>query len=427
MNIPKNILENKNLWNYEVIQAFNELNYEGLLTKKDLSSNKEVVIKEALRFVENDKGEITEELLQINNYFYILQKNTDRFLLSSQQINKLPIQVKEKEKIAYNKEGFWLIHKFSPVGFTSQKCMSFRELIDNFAFFEHSDSAQFKLWKILVLSAYISRINVRISTEPAFGKDSIVRLLDDLMEHVGVVQKPTLAKLEYLTNNKLILVNEFVNLNNTELRDIEQYLLTIGDFSNKYQKRSRANAGFGGTEEYDTSRLSVILTYNNKDCYPEDIKYFDDAHSKQIRERFLPFKFSGKLLHAFTREITPSIMAKNNKDFYIAIARTIKYYSDDTNVRKELKEYTETELLKDFKDRWKINFETIIKFINLYSSDEKEYKRMIGLLYNCHIDYLEMVDGKGNKNLNNPFYIKNMDVTEYDVVNVEEVEESLGE
>jgi len=338
-NIGKDEQKNVSLWNYEVIQAFNEIYYRGLLTKKDLASNKEVVVKEASRFKEenvNNETVVMEEPVALNNYFFVLQKNTDRYLLQSDQVHRLPIQVRECEKIAYNKEGFNLIKKFAPVGFAPQRMMSFRHMVDNFAFFNHNNSPHFKLWKIIALTAYLSRINVRVATEPAFGKDSILRLLDDLMEHIGIVQKPTLAKLEYLTNNKVILVNEFVNLSPQETREIEQYLLTVGDFSNKYQKRSRASSTYGGTEEYDTSKLSVILTYNNLDCYPEDIKYFDEAHTKQIKERFLPFKFSGRLEHVFNREATPSELAEKHKDFYVAIARTIKYFGDENNVRREL-------------------------------------------------------------------------------------------
>lgn len=403
-HIPKEISKNSNLWNYEIIQAFNELYYDGLLTKKDLSSSKEVVIKEASVFVKKD-DEVIEDVKQINEYFFIFQKGTTRYLLKSEYISKLPIQVRDCEKIAWNKEGYQLITKFSPVGFKSERKMSFRELVDNFAFFNHANSSQFKLWKIIALTGYMSRINVRVATEPAFGKDSILRLLDDLLEHVGVIQKPTLAKLEHLTNNKLILVNEFVNLGKTETREIEQYLLPIGDFSNKYQKRSRASSMYGGSEEYDTSKLSLILAYNTKECYPEDTTYFDDAHSKQIKERFLPFKFNGKLEHSFNREMTPKEIAEKHKDFYVDIARTIKYYSDELNVKKELNPYAQLELVSEFNDRWKINFETICRFINLYANNEKEYKSMVTALYMAHVSYLEMVDGK-NKKLTGRFMIK---------------------
>lgn len=401
--------QNSSLWNYEVIQAFNDMYYQGLLTKKDLASNKELVIKEATRFVssKDDKGVdiVIEEPIGLNNYFFVFQKNTERFLLPSEHISKLPIQVREKEKIGYNKEGYSLIHRFAPVGFAPERKMSFRQVVDNFAFFNHNNPTNFKLWKIVALTAYLSRINVRIATEPAFGKDSIFRLLDDLMEHVGIVQKPTLAKLEHLTNNKVILVNEFVNLGKSESRETEQYLLPIGDFSNKYQKRSRASSTFGGSEEYDTSKLSVVLTFNNKDCYPEDTSYFDDVHSKQVKERFLPFKFSGKLEHSFNREATPNEIASANKDFYVSIARSIKYYGDALNIKKELKSYPVLEFQNEFKDRWRINFDTICRFINLYANDEKEYKKLVGGLYNSHIEYLEMVSN-GNKTLNSQFFSK---------------------
>lgn len=425
MTVLKTVQEQSSLWNYEVVQAFNELNYQGLLTKKDLMGGKELVIKECVEFItENSKDGtpiVTEKIVELNNYYFILQKNTDRFLLRSDFVSKLPIQVKSFKKVAWNKEGFKLITNLSSVGFKPEKVFSFRDVVDNFAYFKHSNSNHFKLWKIISFSAYLSRINIRVASLPSFGKDSIMRLLDDLMENIGIVQKPTLAKLEHLTNNKVILVNEFVNLGKTESRDIEQYLLPIGDFSNKYQKRSRSSSTYGGSEEYDTSKLSIMLTFNNKNCYPEDTIYFDEAHSQQVKERFLPFKFDGILEQGFMRELNPKTIAESNRQFYIDMGRSISYYKDPSNVDRECKDFKALGVESDLRNRWKISFETISRFVNLYANDEKEYHNIMKLLFNCHIDYLEMVS-KGNKTLKSEFFTKFDDGEDFSKTITESVE-----
>jgi hypothetical protein len=391
--------KNSSLWNYEVISAFNESYYKDLLTKKDVSGS-EKMIKEVVTFIKEDDN-IIEKSMLLNNYYFVLQKNNTKYLLESSYVHLLPIIIDESIKVGYNKEGYVFIQKFRPVGFRPDKVFNFRQIVDNFAYFEHSNPAHYKVWKIISLALYLSRGNIRVCSEPAFGKDSIIALLDDLVGRIGVVQKPTIAKLEYLTNNKLLLVNEFMNLNAQETRDIEQYLLTVGDFKNKYQKRSRAHASLGGSEEYDISKFSLILAFNRLEDYPDGEKiYFDFVHTNQLKERFLPLRFSGKLTHSFERQANPKILADAHKEFFVGMAKSINYYADENNVRAELKPYSSIDF--DFKDRWKINFNVVCKFINLYANNEQEYKKMVNIFYQAHIDYLSMIS-KNNHTLNRQY------------------------
>ena len=401
--ITKEETRNPSLWQYEVVAAFNDVYYDKVLTKKDIVGS-EKMVKNVIVF-EQVGDTVIEKEVAINGYYFVLKKDMKQYLLESDKIHTLPLIVKEYAKVGYNKDAFLLISRSQPVGFRPERKYSFRQIVDNFAYFEHSNGNHFKLWKIIAFTAYLGRINVRISSEPAFGKDSIIALMDDLVGSVGVVQKPTIAKLEYLTlANQLLLVNEFMNLSSQETKDIEQYLLTVGDFKNKYQKRSRASATMGGSEEYNISKFSVMLAYNTLTDYPDGEKeYFDFVHTNQLKQRFLPLKFSGKLTHVF--QITPDSksIASEHKDFYVGMAKSINYYAIEDNLRKELKPYPKIEF--DFKDRWKVNFDTIAKFINLYANDEKEYKKLINDLYTCHVNYMEMVN-KGNSDLNRKYYVK---------------------
>lgn len=410
---------NAELFNYGVVSEFNDSYYTDFLTKKDVSGS-EKMVKEVTVFRE-ESGQVIEDTLQVNDFFYILQKNNVRYLLESSKINNLPIMVGKSMKVGYNKEGFVLITEPKPVGFKPERRLSFRELIDTFAPFNHSNHNKFKLWKICAFSSYLDRINLRIASEPAFGKDSIIALFDDLFGRVGVVQKPTIAKLEYLTHNKLLLVNEFMNLSSQETRDIEQYLLTVGDFKNKYQKRSRASSIHSGSEEYDISKFSLILAFNTLTDYVDGDKiYFDKVHTKQLKERFLPLKFEGKITEDFQRINNPKQLAIDNKDFYVSMIKTVNWFSNPSNVTTELKPYKKIE--SNFTDRWKINFETICKFINLYSVDEKEYKLMVLQLYSCHSDYISMINN-GNNTLNRPYLAG---ISE-DIVDIQQIEEYIGE
>lgn len=414
-------MENKDLFNYSVVSEFNDEYYVDFLTKKDVTGS-EKMVKEVTVFRE-ESGQVIEDTLQVNDFFYILQKNNVRYLLESSKINNLPIMVGKSIKVGYNKEGFVLITEPKPVGFKPERKMSFRTLVDSFAPFNHSNPNHFTLWKICAFASYLDRINISIASPPAFGKDSIVALFDDLFGKVGVVQKPTIAKLEYLTHNKLLLVNEFMNLSAQETRDIEQYLLTVGDFKNKYQKRSRASSIHGGSEEYDISKFSLILAFNTMSDYVDGERiYFDKVHSKQLKERFLPLKFDGKITEEFLRINNPKKLAMDNTDFYVSLIKSVNWFSNPNNVSMELKSFKKID--HDFNDRWKINFDTICKFINLYSQDEKEYRLLVLRLYNCYADYVTMVNG-GNSTLSREYVAGISETDEYKPV--EEVEEYLDE
>lgn len=382
---------NDQIWNYETVSAFNDNHYKDLLTKKDVTGV-EKMIKEVSVFETGDDGITIENTMPLNTFFFVLQKNGVRYLLESQFINKLPILVKDSIKVGYMKEGYVYIKTAVPVGFSPEKKFCFRDVVDNFAHFKHTNPNNYKLWKIVMFACYLDRANVRVCSLPAFGKGSPVSLIDYLCGKIGMIQKPTIAKLEYLTNNKLLFVDELVNLTTQETRDIEQYLLTVGDFRNKYEKRSRANQAMGGREEYDISKFSLVLAYNNLENYPDgDKTYFDFVHTDQIKQRYLPLKFDGKLEHDFSRVANPELLAKEYNEFYKDMARSIRYYSNYDNVRKELKPYPTINF--DFKDRWRINFNTICKFINLYSNDEKEYKHLVHELFKCHANYISMING----------------------------------
>lgn len=368
-----------NKWDYKVVGKFNDIFYKDLLQTKHMSDGEKFI-----KTVNTpDSKEAVEE--ELNTFFFVLVKGHQKYLLESDHVNKLPIFVKDSKRIGYKGEGYNLITSFDTARFLPEKKFDFRELVNKFGEMSHEETKDFTLWKLICFTSLMDRINVRISSRPAFGKDSIMDLLNDLIGSIAIVQKPTIAKLEYLSMNKVLMVNELMNLTTQEYRDIEQYLLSVGAFKNNYTKRSRA--GSQGREDYDISKLSLVLSYNDVDCYPDVDQYFDKVQTRQVKERFLPFKFKGTITEVFPDIPKPFEEAEKNKEFFVSIARTFKYYSD--NWRKELKPYPEINL--GLTGRWKRNFDTITRFINLYSETEEEYKNLCLELYKKHIDYTEMV------------------------------------
>lgn len=377
-------LKMTNKWDYKVVGKFNDIFYKDLLQSKHMMDS-EKFIKTVN--TPDDKDAVEQEL---NDFFYILNKGRNKYLLKSDCISDLPIFVSGSERIGYKGEGFSLIKKYDTARFKPEKSFNFRELINKFGEISHEKPIDFTLWKIICFTALLDRINVRISSRPSFGKDSIMDLLNDLIGGVAVVQKPTIAKLEYLSLNKVLMVNELMNLTSQEYRDIEQYLLSVGAFKNNYTKRSRA--GSQAREDYDISKLSLVLCYNDVDCYTDPDEYFDKVQTTQVKERFLPFKFDGVISEVFPDIPDPGTEAEKNKEFFVQIARTFKYYSE--HWRKELKPYPELNF--GLTGRWKRNFDTITRFINLYAETDAEYKELSLELYKRHIEYGEMISNTKN-------------------------------
>lgn len=373
----------KELFDFKVVAKFKDIYFKDLLQKQHLHE-KELFIQ-SVKTPEDPEG---FEEAQINSFFYELKKEGKSYLLPSELIKELPLQVTESQRIGYKGNGYNLIKNYKPARFKPEKHHSFKEIVDGIAPFEHTDFLDFTLYKIGVMASLFDRLNFRCSSEPAFGKDSFMALLDDFTNNIGIIQNPTIAKLEFMSMNKILMCNEVVNLEKKEIRDIEQYLLSTGDFSNKYTKRSRGSSKHGSKEEYDISQLSLVVCYNNKDCYRKGTKYFDNMFQRAVLDRFPAFKFKGKLCEDFKEVNNATELAEKNIDFFVKLIRSINWWS--FNWEKEQPSF-ELRSFKDYPTRMKRILEIFSKFIARYAQTEEEYNILLDLLLERNKEYKEML------------------------------------
>ena len=343
-----------------------------------------------------------ENELDISGFYYVLKKGNQKYLLSSEFIRDLPIVVNHGKKVSYKGKGYYLITDLDSAQFKSEKKMSFRKLVDSFADYEHTNSEDFLLYKILSLMMFIERNNLRACSPPGFGKDSCADLLTYLTGDVGKIENPTIAKLEYLLFNKLIMINELSGLDASDRKPIEKFLLSVGAFGNSHEKHSRAVKG--GQENYDTSRLSLLLTYNDLDQYDNKNNYFDFMfRNKAVLDRFIPFKFRGKIVEQFKHILNVDAEVKKHHNYFVDFIRSIMFYRD--NLQSELKGFSaKTDVGKSLglDGRWGREFSIVLPFLDLYSKDEGEYQSLVNKLFNRHLDYVKMINGN-NLTLNSEF------------------------
>ena len=366
-------------WDYSVLQSFHEQYYEHLLLKAHI-----IGTRKAIKHDDNAED---------HTVVYILQKDRKNYALPEELIEELPLLATKTFQRVDKKEVYDIITRYSTARFKAEKHFSFKELVENFIPFSHENPLAFKLWKIIVLASYITRLNIRVATSAGFGKDSAIKTLGSLFGDVMMVSNPTIAKLEYCLHNKLLMLNEVVDLEKTTKRDLEQFFLGVGDLSNKYTKRSRA--GTDGSESYDISKLSLILCYNSKDHYPEGHKYFDDQFQKAVRERFLPLLFTGSITHRFLPPINPEKTAKTHKDWFVKYIRSIEWYKH--RWREELEELGVPEPSETFTGRWGITHHTVHKFVRLYTQGNKEEEaQLLAIFEKAYYDYKRMTNGGTN-------------------------------
>lgn len=370
-----------NIFNYDLISTFNEINYDKLLFPSNINGD-EVYINEA--------KEKSSQAISVKEYFYPLKKGRKNYLLPSKYLNHLPIHVDDTIKISFDKKAYYLIRECHPAGFGAEKTFAtFRDFVDTFCNYSHTHKEDFLLWKFIVLTSYFKRINCRVSTSYGFGKDSVLRVVNGFMGDISIIHNPTLPKIEYLLTSKVLVTNEVADISDSARRDLQNYFLMCGDFSNSYLKRSRATKG-GSQEEYDISRLSNIVCYNHLEHYNEEQRknFFDNVFQDAVLDRFIPFRFDGHINEVFSDVLDKPKVVEENMDKYKAIVKMFKYMSQ--NYHLEVKQWKHDEY--GFKGRLLRNWNTICATISMYAESQKEYDELCSLLYQKYLVYKMVVE-----------------------------------
>jgi hypothetical protein len=334
-----------------------------------------------------------------NFWGYALEKNGTKYLLPSRYSDNveiklsetLPIIPRDIQKVSYRGVVYYLINKIIPARFKPDKTMTFKELVAKLNSLGHSNPVHRQLLLFIGLTSMMDRANFRIASPPSFGKDSVVDTLGNLIGGAHTIENPTIAKLEYMTYAKWLAVNEIVDIQKAEWRNIEQFLLSAGAHKPEITKHSRAVAT-GVKEIIDISRFSLSLMYNDIDCYPEMDKYVDFVTKKAVLDRFPAFRFYGTLTEDFNqvKGIDIPKFVTDNFEEYKKIIYAFTYYK--TNLIKELKRFNADKLLTGIPNRWLINIGRLLKIIDLYCDTQEEFDYWIEVINDSIRDYKYMVD-----------------------------------
>lgn len=364
-------------WLYEVVQSFNQDYYSGLI----------------------DVQNLIQRIVFDNQKVWELRKNKKKYLLSLESEKDLPLKITNTTQVNDGKVVYDHIKSYETVRFKQERSFDFREIVNTYCDFKHSNTDHWLLWRIVSIGAYLGRFYCRVASDAAFGKDSAQNGLKFLTNRIDVFSPHSMAAIEYRLLNESIAINELSDLPSEQVRSVQQFLLNSCGDSLKYEKSTRGTAGYGTLDTYDISRLSIVIMYNIMGYYEaigRKDSYFDFMFTKAVQDRLLPLKFEGVLnIEQFSKKVNAKREAEKYKLYFVKTLRSLEWYK--YNHYSELKGY---KVLKDdypMGGRHFKHFSKICEYIDLYSTTEKEFKRLVGVLYGCYRAYNEMlIADKGN-------------------------------
>jgi len=360
------------IYHNDCLSLFTERLYENIFTKENIKTKKKCIPIDGEKY-----------------YGYFLEKNKETFFIQDDGIKGLPFRIDKALETDYKGDVFKVITEFTSIKIPSEKKMSFRELVNNTPSFTHTNPLHFLLYKIVAISSYIDRLNARISTDQGFGKDSVVNIIQQLVNSTVNIYGATFAKLEFSLINKLIILNEMGNLKKDDKINMQEFLLATGDFSNDYTKRTRKT--LTTQEQYNISKLSLLIFYNLPQHYiGKAQEFFDQLFTKAVIRRFIPFYFKGNLTTEFEKIIDIKQIVDKNEQNYKDVIATLNYFRE--HIIKEIKYDIPTNI--EFSDKLKRYgrvFNTLLKYISEYAESQEEFNTLSLELFKCYKNYSKLL------------------------------------
>lgn len=379
-----NMIDNR-LYHYNTLKSYNDFLYSTLIYEHH-------VISDTMQEIQVITG-----LAQ----GYFAKKNKLLYMIDRETLKALPIRIKGYTEEIDGKKVFYLVNQATSFKITPVKTKSFRELIDNFATFEHTNPEDFKLFKIISMASYCSRTFTRISTHPGFGKDSIKGILQHLTDKVRVIDPRTpSAIMRELTADGEIVINEVCG-KKAEIKDlIQDIILNLGAGSVTYTNGALQSASHKTKDKYDVNKLSITAMYNTLEDYDNKDNFFDYQfkNNNAVNDRLLPIRLNGILTQRFDLDFDYHKLMEENKLVLQDLVKNIEYWK--VNWQQELHPYFPPHTT--IQGRHKQTVDILFSFINLYSKDQEEHVNLCKLLLTRIEDYYKMLRNERISHENTP-------------------------
>ena len=371
------------IFNYQTLTQFKQARFgSNVLTFEDL-------VKERLF----DKLEIYDEIkkawsgLPKEYHMWIARKEKKDYQILNDDVKDLPIKIQAIELVREDKVIYHFVKEHSKIGFTPKRYFSFRELVDKFCEIRHSNKPHQRLMWIVALMSHLQRVNARVVGNTELGKDSTFDILGYLTNKVVVLDEPeSIPRIKSaMTNSSILVLNEIAF--NAELFQIFNKIYRALGSNKPYYFPPKLDKS-GSSASIDVSQLSLITCYNTlaEGSKTEKEKYFEFIFGTPVSERFIPFKFNGKI---DVKQFNSNIQYNDDVDMQLLeISRTIEWYRQ--NWQTEKKDWQiQVPMLGE---RWELMFGRIMDGIMLYANTEDEARKEGNTLLECHNAYNRMLN-----------------------------------
>ena len=378
-------------WHSSTLSAHNMDMYDKLIFEHDVRSEtmKEVVLAPLESTTTNTGDEKT-------HIGYFATKNKIKYFIGPKNYVKLPIKVKEYEEWKYREDVVFVPVK--PIGFRikPEHKFKFKEMIDAFAPFDHTEPDTHTLMKITAFMGDIGRTYTCMVTEPNGGKSSIYKLLHAVTNRCPVYQPRSIPGcMNKITGNGNIVWDDIINVPADARKAMEDMSMQIADGSTMYI--NGAIKSHQTKSKYHTPLQSLTFLYNNTSNYQNpDKKYFDVIFENNgaMDDRYLKMYFKGRMIQRFHRDFDIIGTAKDNQQYYINIAKELVWLQELKQSSGYVRRYTHNSILT-LKSRKRLTYDEICWGIDMYCSDQGEYDKFVSLLDQSILDYKEMITSAG--------------------------------
>lgn len=337
---------------------------------------------------------------------YVIEKANVKYFLESKDAHGnlidykkvMPIFGEDLVPFSYRDVVYHQITRPVPAVLKPNKKMSFRQFVDKLACLPHTNPKHQRLLWFVVLTQMMDRANFRVCSPPAAGKDSVVATVGNIFGNAATITQPTIAKLEFRTTYKLLVINEAVNIPKSTWENIEFFAMEVGDFRPSIEKRSRS---MEERETLDVADFSLNMFYNDVDTFPRcgepEFEFFEDKVPEAVVNRFMPIRLYGHYTHDFNevQNINVDKFIEDNFDTYRSLVSTFGHFREqlfNLPVRWSMSVPEDVPGTKHrFPERWRINAEKLFRVIQLYCESEEEYRTWEKVLWDAVEDYHTML------------------------------------
>ena len=380
-------VDEKKKWYLDVLSHHSAELYSSLIYEHDLSSNN---LKE-VEFEKSDNFGGRLGIKPIRGYF--ANKNKRKYFIEEQFVTELPLKIGNNNSELLDRDDV-IIRPLNPAAFRikPEPVIPVREMIDNFAPFEHSNPPDLLVLKFVTFASIIGKTFVCLATTSSFGKSSFFDLINYITDKCPVFKPRSVPGILNHINGDGNMVFDETHRCKKDVRDIiEEFALQIGGGKSTYINGALKSANT--KQQYDCRNQSITFLYNLVSNYTDPEKeYFEFifSNNKAIDDRFLKFRLDGALTEKFRKNFNIPKTANDNKMYYVGYAKTIKYLQQLKAENGYARRWVHKESPR-FTNRHRQSYEVITWLIDIYAFSQEEYDDICEFLNQSIIKYREMI------------------------------------